>query len=365
MAIGERILLARRIARLTQRGLAAQAGVSAAAICKYEKNRDTPGSGVLLRLAKALDVRVEFFLRPPRIQQIVPSFRTRAAITEAEEATVLGRIQEWLERYLETEEIIARHEPDGVARFEFPKGFRFAVRALPEASEAAAALRACWELGRDAIENLTELLEMWGIKVGIVDAHVDFDACAFWAVGERRVPVIAVREGAPGDRQRFSLAHELGHLLLQFPDDWEPARTHQAANRFASEFLLPAKAVRSELGRRRHSISLYELHMLKHRYGVSMQTWLYRAKDLGILAEADAVRLLKPFQESEWKRHEPGDDFVPEQPTRLERLVMHALAEDLISDRKASELLGKPLDQFTQEVARDHGGLPVAVCGGC
>jgi transcriptional regulator with XRE-family HTH domain len=65
--IGERIKIARRAAGLSQRALAKAVGVSAMAISKYERELDTPGSDVLLRLAQALGVKTEYFLRPTTV----------------------------------------------------------------------------------------------------------------------------------------------------------------------------------------------------------------------------------------------------------------------------------------------------------
>lgn len=363
MAMGERIALARRITGMSLRALAERVGVSPTAVHKYEKNQDVPGSGVLIRLAEALGVGVEFFLRPARIQAMEPSFRKRQSLSEAAEAAVMGRVQEWLERYLEAEALLADESPRFAAHFEWPEGFPRAIHSVPDAEAAAQALRAAWELGQDPIDNLTELLEEKGVKVGLVAADPGFDACTFWAEAEGKVPVIALRADLPGDRQRFSLGHELAHLLLRFPEVWSEAQGEWAAHRFAGAFLVPAAAARLELGIRRHTVSLYELHMLKHKYGVSMQVWLYRAKELGILPEAAALPLLQPFQdEAVWMITEPGDPFPPEAPTRLERLVMHALSEELIAERRASELLGKSFSQFSREVARDHGGLSLVAC---
>jgi Zn-dependent peptidase ImmA (M78 family) len=274
-------------------------------------------------------------------------------------------VQEWLERYVETERLLAEGELGAVVRFEMPGGFPRQVRGLDDAEDAAHQLREVWDLGQDPIENMTALLEDKGIRVGSVDGHRDFDACTFWADAEEgeRIPVIAVRSNLPGDRQRFSLAHELAHLLLEFLGDWVEGAIERAASRFAAAFLVPAAAARFELGPRRHTVSLYELHMLKHKYGLSMQAWIYRGKDLGILSDEAADRLLQPFQGLNWETDkEPGDPFPSEAPTRLERMVMRALSEDFISERRASELLGKPFSQFSEEVVKEHDVCPLAAC---
>jgi transcriptional regulator with XRE-family HTH domain len=64
MNIGKRLKSIRLQAGLSQRDLAEKVGISARAISKYERGLDTPGSAVLIRLAKAFGVRVEYFLRP-------------------------------------------------------------------------------------------------------------------------------------------------------------------------------------------------------------------------------------------------------------------------------------------------------------
>ncbi len=48
----------------------------------------------------------------------------------------------------------------------------------------------------------------------------------------------------------------------------------------------------------------------------------------------------------------------PEEPKRMEQLVMRVLAENLISESRAAELLSAPLEDFWRKVAKEHNGLP-------
>lgn len=353
MTIGSRIQQARKIRGLSLREVGEKARLSAQAVSKYERDMDIPSSGSLLRLSKALGLPVEFFLRPQRVLAIEPEYRKRSSFPRKQEEALLARILSWLDRYLEIEEIRA---PDG-AEPAVPAGFPRAVRTPEEVEAAALALRQAWQLGLDPLENLTELLEDRGIRVGLIDAEQCFDACTFRAeVDGKALPVIVARKGLSGDRQRFSLAHELGHLMLQ-PDGGLAAEA--TANRFAAAFLVPEPAARFELGEHRRNLDVYELHLLKHKYGLSMQGWVYRARDLGILDEPRAASLFRWFRSQGWHRTEPGDPYPPEKPTRFEKLVMQALVEDLISETRAAEILGKPLRQFLSEVSKEHDGLPV------
>ncbi len=355
MSIGERIRSARVVAGKSQRDLAYAANVSAMAISKYERDMDIPSSPVLLRLADALGVKIEYFFRPATVTLSAPTYRRHAWLPSGEEASILEHVQDWLERYIDIESLLNK-----VPDFKLPP--KQGVERLADIENVALNLRELWHLGLDPIEGLTEICEERGIKVGLIKGHPDFDALTLWA--NRSIPVIVLRQDMPGDRQRFCLARELGHLLLEPAENIDPEK---AAHRFAGAFLAPQPAVELELGAKRRTISLYELHLLKHKYGLSMQAWIYRAKELAILSEDMAAQMLQQFRQREWLNEEPGDTIRSERPQRFERLVMHALCEGIISQARACELLGVPISQFLSqflggEVER-HGGIPFEMCG--
>ncbi len=279
------------------------------------------------------------------------SYQRRESLPSEQEASILERVQEWLERYLDIESLLGK-----VSHFKMPPKQR--VETLDAIEGVALDLREQWRLGLDPIEGLMEVCEDQGIKIGLVNGHKDFDALTLWA--NHDIPVIVLRRDMPGDRQRFCLAHELGHLVLQPAEHVDPEK---AAHRFAGAFLAPRPAVEFELGSKRHSISLYELHLLKHKYGLSMQAWIYRAKDLEILSKTAAAQMFKRFRQQGWHHEEPGDALPPEEPQRFKRLVMHALCEGIISQARAAELLGVSLSQFLGGEVERHGGLPIEMCG--
>lgn len=354
MTIGQRIKTARKAKRMSLRALAEQAGVSAMAISKYERDEMAPGSGALARLAQALEVPLDFFFRPKAQAVTLQAYRKHASLKKKEEAAILARIQEWLERYLEIENLF----PVVVRHADLPV---YQVEELQEIENATQDLRRQWRLGLDAIENLTELLEDRGIKVGLVEGFDHFDACTFLADGnsETRFAVIVTKADIPGDRQRYNLSHELGHLVLKISGEMDEEK---AAHRFAGAFLVPAPVARYELGEKRTNLEIRELYVLKRKYGLSMQAWIYRAKDLEIISEWTARRLFQSFRSHGWHLQEPGEPLPSERPLRMDLLIYRALAEDLISRSRAQELSGKPLEDihYLEEVRAND----VAICAG-
>jgi len=347
MTIGQRIKQARKSNNLSLRDLAGQAEISPMAISKYERDQDTPSSGVLLRLSKALGVKIDFFFRPKTTAVQLLAFRKHAGLGVKEQEAIQMRIQDWVERYLEVESLF----PD--ERRNVSLSLR-TVNSFNQVEDAALELRQAWNLGLDPIENLIQLLEDQGIKVGLVSGFEHFDACTFKA---NQAPVIVSKADLPGDRQRFNLGHELGHLVLNVQQELS---SEDASHRFVGAFLAPAQMVRFELGSSRTALDMNELYLLKHKYGLSMQAWIYRAKDLQIISPATATRLFQRFRANGWHRKEPGDPFLSEKPLRMERLIYRALAEDLISRSRAQELLGEPLQPRWEMEALQQNGLTVS-----
>lgn len=343
MFLGERIKSARLRANLSLRDLSEKVGVSAQAISKYERNLDIPSSSVLIRLSKALDVSLEFLLRPSLVTLTEPAYRCHPTrISKRALINIKAQVQEWLERYITIEKLLGEEQ-----EFIMPLIARRIAKS-EDVEIIAKELRKYWNLGLDAIPNLTEIFESCGIKVGFVQGDEHFDGLCLTA--NEKIPVIVIREKIPGDRQRLSLAHELAHLILEFPRNWEAKDIERTAFRFAGAFLAPEPMVVKELGAKRHSLGIDELHFLKHKYGMSMQAWVRRAYDLEVISKATAMNLYKEFRRQGWHITEPGNPYPPESTSRLQRLVLRAWQEGIINSERARELLGKPPAQLVSQL---------------
>jgi transcriptional regulator with XRE-family HTH domain/Zn-dependent peptidase ImmA (M78 family) len=341
--IGARIRRARHAASLSQQSLADEVGVSKMVISKYEQGKAAPSSGVLLRLAKSLGYPAEYFLRPVSVSLSAPAYQSRHSLPHKQELAVMADVQEWLERYLDIEDILDEHPV-----FEQPAGFPQEVNGLDAVEQVAENLRRSWDQGLGPLDDLMDVLEARGIKVGEVGGQDDFESLALRT--DRDEPVIAVRRARPIEQRRFGLAHELGHLVLKQPADSGAAE--QLVDRFAEAFVVPASAATRDLGRHRTHVSMAELVHLRDRYGLSLRAWVQRARHLNIITESEARRLLLELKNNGWDLQQTGGGAGREMPRRMDRLVMRALAEDLISESRAAQLLGATLAQLRQGVTR-------------
>jgi len=334
MGIGSRIELARKANGLSMRALAKKMEMSAMAISKYERGMMNPGSRVLVQLAQVLHVDMEYFFRPaPQVISLV-MYRKHANLGKTQLDTLHAQIQEWLERYLEVESLL-NFEMDSKALWQ-----KYPASSLDDVEHIADLVREDWELGLDPIDDLIHVLEAKGLKINLIEGFEGFDACTFKS---NYAPVIVVRrDNIPGDRQRFSIAHELGHILLYVNEDME----EKAAHRFAGAFLFPKGKVLQELGSHRTRLSLNELYILKQKYGISMQAIIHRAKDLAIISDSYYRQFCTIFSQQGYRKHEPGDQLVQEHPVRLQQMLEKLLAEDIISRAKAKELNAGPLQKL-------------------
>ena len=334
--IHDRIRRARILKGLSLEALAQRMGdISKQALNKFEKGESLPSSTRLLQLGDALGVGAEYFFRQEEVELAPLEFRKLARMGKRKLEQVTEHTTEHLERYIALE---ACFDAANIEISPMPSGY-FAVSSLKEAEDAAIHLREQWRIGTAPIANLTELLEEHGIKVVLLDGPEDFDgACA--VTRDNLHVLIALNAHRPGERMRFTAAHELGHWVMAFPQEMEERDAEYCCHRFAGAFLYPASCVTTDFGgHQRSRVHLRELSIAKQLYGLSMQAVLRRLKDLELLSEAGYRSSMIHARTQGWAKAEP-DSLPPEHPQRFESLVYWGLAEDLFSRSRAAEFLG-------------------------
>ena len=338
---------------MSKSDLASEAGVSAAAIGQYEAGVNTPRPEVLDRLARALRVSPEFFSvgRPlARIDTVNAHFRSlrSARVSDREKAlataALIWELTFALERYIRLPEV------------DLP-----VVAASAAPSEAAAALRKHWNLPDSPVKHLVATAESRGIIVAVRPLH-EIDAVdAFSAVIlDRPIIITTPRRSENVFRHRFSIAHEIGHLLLH-GDAGEPtAGIEKEADAFAAAFLTPANAMDAALPQR---LDLAALDRLGRTWGVSPHSLVRRMVERGRTTESSARRAYQRLAMADDPSADPTSAYPGEMPTLLKKAAalasdhgagVPALAEALkLSAAQVRDLLG---DADQRPVLRLVGG---------
>lgn len=126
---------------------------------------------------------------------------------------------------------------------------------------------------------MTSLLEDKGLRIYVIKATPAFEACML-TINDN--PAIIIQEQMPPSKQRFNLAHELGHLILKPAPDLD---SEVVAKRFAGAFLLTKEKLISELGSEREQLFLGELNLIAGKYGINIEELLKRAGELDIISD--------------------------------------------------------------------------------
>jgi Zn-dependent peptidase ImmA (M78 family)/transcriptional regulator with XRE-family HTH domain len=346
--IGQRIYQARKAAGLTLVELGEKLGVSHTAIQKFEQGRLTPSSTQILALAQACGVRSEYFFRTHTINLEHPEFRKKARFSNADQEKVLFQAAAHAEQWIK---LLNIYPSPPIYPFLIPDELPKIIETFDQIEVVVEVLRNFWQLGMDEIPDICDTLEAHGLIVILIgETNPSFDGLVakVRTNGDSTYPLIAVSKHWPADRQRFTLVHELGHLVLSGRLA-EGMDEEKACNRFAGAFLAPKPSVIQSLGQQRKGLEWHELYTLKREYGLSMAGWLMRAFQCEVISDKAYKSLFAKFAKRGWRTKEPGEPLPTEQPKLFEQLVFRALGEYCITESTAAEFLGIPLMTFFRQ----------------
>ena len=333
--ITERLRQARVAAGLTQDEVVARLGnhgvkLTKAGLSKYERGGSVPPAKTLVALARSVGVDTEYFFREPAAKVDWLGFRKASTLAKGKQERIKSVAATQVDSFFRLHTILA-----GEPKCDVPAPTL--VKEPEDAEVAAEKLRNHWRLGDQPIESVTFAIEDSGGIVVDVDGEEDlFDGLAGWA--NEQTPVLVMSGAVSDDRRRFSLSHELGHLLMDV-GDVDQKTEEKFAHRFAAAFLVAAPTARRELGERRRSLDFTELALLKRKHGLSMQAWIMRAVDLGIIEQSHARTLFVEMGVRGWRKKEPVNYEGREEPARLKQMTLRALAEGLITESEARRIL--------------------------
>lgn len=304
----EMLTLARQSLEFTQEDVSERAQISQVRISRIEHGLVQPNDQEVERLAAALKYPTEFFFQaghnyaPP-----VRMHRKRASLSQK----VLNRIHAEINiRTLQIRQLLqgATFDPELPLRQLDPEEYDGRIE------DVARAVRSAWQVPRGPIANIVRLME----RAGIIIVPMRFGVRGFDAMTHlvpQLPPLVFIDEESPMDRLRFTLAHELGHLIMHlFPSP----TMEQEANRFAAEFLMP----RAELEPQLQRVSLPILAALKAVWKVSMASLLEQAKRFGVVSDRQYIRFRTELSKLGYLKREPETlDVQREHPQLLFKIV--------------------------------------------
>lgn len=316
--------------------------ISAQAISKYEKGNMLPTSPNLLLLCEALEISLEFFNRPAIVLKEI-EFRKLKKLAAKEQKRIEAAAADFMARYLELEDLV-----QATQQFKNPI-LENRVTSNEEVEVVVEKLRKKWQLGETPLLNVMELLEEKGIKIFPVEAPTAFNGMAAKTIingQQHHLMVINQNKDIQMVRKRFTILHELAHIILDIPDELKERDKELLCHYFAGAMLISPEQVKTELGGKRHSIHLKELLAIKEQYGISMAAFLYRAKHLHYISDNYCDQQMRWFSKKGWLKKEPGEFCGKESSSRMLQLVCRGIEENLISLTKAANLYGMNLAAF-------------------
>jgi Zn-dependent peptidase ImmA (M78 family) len=310
--------------------LAKASGLSHRILVYHETGGEIePSEETLNALSSALKFPVEFFFKPDvdEISSEAASFRALKKMTASQEAVAIaaGTLSVELEHWIEK-------------RFDLPKPNLPLLRGV-DPETAAEMVRAKWSLGQRPIKNSIHLVEAHGVRVFSLPVEsANVDAFSLWhdRPPYDPTPFIFLNSTKTGERRRFDIAHELGHLVLHRYGSPPNRQAESEADRFASALLMPKADVLAHIPRGAPSVE--KIHAMKRRWKVSAMAMVVKLWHLKVLSEWQYRSLLVSLSEAGYRRSEP--DGIDNEQSQVLTKVLDALRSEGTSRQTIARALG-------------------------
>lgn len=307
-------------------------GLSQSNLSKFEKGVGALSDEVLTNIFQLLDFpgsffEKEFFNKPENAH-----YRKKVGITKGERVS------------LENGNRLIGYLVDQMGEsLEFPE-FRFKLIDLENGYSpeyVAQYSRKLLGLQDYPVKDINTLIEANGIIVVEFDTNISFfDGVSFTT--DNGYKVIVVNKHMSNDRKRFTLAHELGHIIMHSSEFFliaEYRDKEDEANRFASEFLMPANIIKNSL----RNLKLSYLFDLKKFWLTSMASLIRRAKDIGCISKEKYQYFNVELSRKGYRKEEPLNVYIDSPRLFFDGYKIHT--EELeYTDQELSSAFCLPVD---------------------
>jgi len=308
---GDLLLLARNLRRLTQKELIAKMndGITQGTLSKIEHGLLEPTQEQIENLSKALDVRPKFFFNHVPLYDFSYSFyRTQKSISVNNHKVIQAKANLYrmhICKFLDSIEF----EPELEEIYKINCDEK-------DPAEVAALLKHVWNVPLGPVYNITCMIERAGIIVIPMDfGTMKMDGFCHASYGGMP-PIIFINKYLSIDRYRFSLMHELGHLLMHRVPNEEQ---ENEANCFAASFLIPDEEIKRDFA---FKLSIQRFAELKRKWGVSMQALMFKAWSLGKITDRGLKYYQIEMSRRGYRKNEPVElNNFKEIPSSLSQLI--------------------------------------------
>jgi Zn-dependent peptidase ImmA (M78 family) len=229
---------------------------------------------------------------------------------------------------------------------------RLDMQRLGGPEKASQELRRLWQVPMGPIKSAVDLVERaGGIVFSFPFGCTKVDGISQWPIDQPDLPpIFFLSDTVPGDRMRWTLCHEVGHIVLHHLPTSDVERE---ADRFAAEFLTPA----AEIGPSLTGLDLQRAASLKSYWRVSMQAIIRRARSLGKIGDVQYAYLFRQMGWMGYRTCEPVP--IPQEQPRLLSALLKSYSAG--SDAELSEQLGMTADKFRNGYWRNLSGLRLVI----
>ncbi|MCB1192785.1 MAG: ImmA/IrrE family metallo-endopeptidase [Leptospiraceae bacterium] len=320
---------------------------------------------ILINIALALDIKLEQLLRPVGNFSSL-RFRSRKPNEQqkAQREIHILQLSIWLENYQYIEELLNTK-------------ILYKLQDVQNNNPEKTAIDARIKLGLSDVEPILDIGSLIENRAGIKLYNFKSDLENFFGLSiglEDGEPIIAYNDNSDisVERKIFTIAHELGHLLLHKHSYHqnsveEDEIEEKEADQFASYFLMPEKAFAKKWEESKGKSFIERVFHVKRYFKVSYKTVLQRFQKNGwkqnpfklfnryYKQKAKKENLIYPLK----KKDEPYQlEEVDLMVDRLESLVRIAYEKELISNSKAAEVLELSLIDFKDRALMWNKELP-------
>mgnify|MGYP002420199052 FL=1 len=352
---GKRLKAARLYRGLTISEEAKMSDISKQAISQFENGKTEPRLETLMKIMQVLRFPREYFYENPEDKVVIGDtyFRSLSSTSNKERLAQIECVKLLVAIYRGIDEYIAFPE---LNLYTVPEDFDFDIEAL------AKNVRKFWNIGNDRILNLVSILEKNGVIVSTrftngnkIDAYSQIEN-----INDKIIAVIILGDDKENAfRRNFSVAHELGHLLL---DDFydiegmskiEYKEMEDTMNRFAGALLVPEELYRMDLQTNAKTELNFYIQM-KKKYGVSAAALIVRARQLEEITINQYQYLMKQLSQKGYRKCEPYDKETKQmQPRYLKEAMRMIIEEDKVTGTEFLEVVSEKGVSVSEEIVEN------------